>query len=54
MESILIACELLAIALLLNGYRRISKRREAEPDAWLFAYRTDKNQSHANAKRGEM
>jgi hypothetical protein len=40
MESILIACALVAVALLLLGYRRLVKRNAGEGD-WLFAYRVD-------------
>lgn len=41
MESILIACLLFAVALLLLGYRRVAKRGKEGSAHWLFAYRTE-------------
>jgi hypothetical protein len=46
MESILIACTLAAVALLLFGYRRVVKRNVGEAD-WLFSYRV-----HEGDKQG--
>lgn len=53
MESILIACTLVAVALLLLGYRRVAKRNAGEAD-WLFAYReheADKQRQSKTARK---
>ena len=42
MESFLIVCTLVAIALLLRGYRSVTKRGEDGGGNWLFAYRAEK------------
>lgn len=50
METILIFCELVAIALLLSGYRRVIKRGEGETGTWLFSYKANKQQAELLVK----
>lgn len=43
MEAVLMTCALLAIIILLFGYRRATRQENRPGASWLFAYRVDRD-----------
>jgi len=41
MEALLMVCALVAVILLLLGYRRAARQEQPDDAKWLFSYRTD-------------
>ena len=50
MEGALMAFALLAIILLLSGYRRVTRRENHDDAKWLFAYRVDRDGEASRAR----